>query len=71
MTINEKSTENINSSMLTKPKKIDKLHDQKIAEILKERKFFKTKILKENIEKTSTSLTNKNAGNKYSKLYFK
>lgn len=57
--IKEKSDENIDSSALTKPEKVDKLQDQKIPEIHNEKKFFKTRALKERIEEVGTSLTNK------------
>lgn len=56
--IKEKSDENIDSSALTKPEKVDKLQDQK-TEIHNEKKFFKTRALKERIEEVGTSLTNK------------
>lgn len=63
LAIKEKADENIDSFMLTKPEKVDKLQDQKIPEIHNERKFFKTGLLK---EKIGTSLTNehKTARNK-------
>ncbi|XP_011707720.1 PREDICTED: uncharacterized protein LOC105462662 [Wasmannia auropunctata] len=59
MTINEKTNEKIDSSTPTKSEKVDKLADQKIPETPNERKFFKTRRLKESLEKASTPLTNK------------
>jgi len=65
MTINE--NKNIDSSMLIKSEKVDKLQDQKIPEISNEKKFFKTRILKERVG-TSSMNEHKNARNKYPKL---
>lgn len=68
MAIKEKTNENIDSSTLTKCEKVDKL--QKVPTIHNEKKFFKTRTLKESIENAGTSLTNvpKTSRSKYSKL---
>ncbi|KYM99371.1 hypothetical protein ALC62_09873 [Cyphomyrmex costatus] len=59
-TINGKTNENVDSSTSIKPEKADKLQDQKILEIPKENKFFKSRTPKERIGKADTPLTNKN-----------
>lgn len=67
MAIKEKINENIDSSTLTKCEKVDKL--QKVLTIHNEKKFFKTRRLKESIENAGT-LTNvpKTSRSRYSKL---
>jgi len=68
MAINENTNKNIDSSTLIKSENIDKLQDQKIPEIPNEKKFFKTRILRESKVGTSSTNEHKNARNKYPKL---
>lgn len=69
MAIKEKKNENIDSSTLIKPETVDKLQ-KKTSEIHNEKKFFKTRTLRESIENAGTSLKNesKNAQSKHAKL---
>ncbi|XP_011860975.1 PREDICTED: uncharacterized protein LOC105558076 [Vollenhovia emeryi] len=60
MAIKERTSENIDSSTPTKLENIDKLQNHKVPNMHNERKFFKTRTLKEKLEKSTsnTLLTN-------------
>lgn len=69
MAVKENKNENIDSSTLIKSETVDKLQ-KKIPEIHNEKKFFKTRSLRECIEHAGTSLKNesKNTRSKHAKL---
>lgn len=68
--IKENINENIDSSMPTNLEKVEKLQTQKTPSVHNEKKFFKTRSLKDEIENPGTSSTNesKNSRTKYPNL---